>query len=128
MSELKDRIKSIRTNVGLTQADFGGIIGVSYGSVSQWERGITTPDEPLIRLMCKEYGVNYGWLTKGVGPTYKSELPSDTLFDKFCAEYHMDSPDEKELVRNLLSMTSAQRRQLIDLFHTLLGKNKTQSK
>ena len=132
MTELKDRIKDVRTSVGLTQADFGSIIGISGPSVSQWEHGYTKPDERSIRLICKEFGVNYGWLIRNVGPKYKEDLPktNSDIVNKLCKEYGMTSPKEIRLVETFVNLSHEQRLFLIDTVEKLLGigDDKTQSK
>ena len=40
-----DEIRALRKRVGLTQSDFGEVLGVSQIAVSGWERGDRTPGE-----------------------------------------------------------------------------------
>lgn len=44
------KILRIRRSRGLTQADFGQLLGVTQGSVSRWEKGSTPDSEQLARL------------------------------------------------------------------------------
>jgi putative transcriptional regulator len=44
-------VRSIREKLGLTQADFADSLGVSVGSVQNWERGKRTPRGPARRLI-----------------------------------------------------------------------------
>jgi transcriptional regulator with XRE-family HTH domain len=37
------RVKAIRTQLGLTQPEFGEQIGVSFVTISRWENGLTVP-------------------------------------------------------------------------------------
>lgn len=64
---LGDRIKHIRKNLGLTQADFGKRIGVSGATISTSESGKTNPDEQTIRAICSEFSINRDWLVDGIG-------------------------------------------------------------
>lgn len=44
-------IKTIRKNMGLTQALFAAYMGVSKKTVEAWERGINKPTGPACRLL-----------------------------------------------------------------------------
>jgi transcriptional regulator with XRE-family HTH domain len=41
---IKDKIKAGRLRLGLTEQQFAELVGVSRGSVQQWERGTTAPN------------------------------------------------------------------------------------
>lgn len=38
-----NNIRELRLRLGLTQAQFGALIGARFQAISDWERGITTP-------------------------------------------------------------------------------------
>lgn len=42
---LKDRIKKIRLENGMTQSEFAKELGVTQATVSGWERGLSEPEE-----------------------------------------------------------------------------------
>jgi len=47
----KEEIKALRASTGLSQVEFGDLIGVSSITVSRWERGVQNPvDENLEEL------------------------------------------------------------------------------
>lgn len=66
--EIGDRVKQIRTNFDLSQQDFGTSLGVSRDVINNVERSRTkkVPD-PLLKLICATYNINYGWLMSGEG-------------------------------------------------------------
>lgn len=66
--EIGDRVKQIRTNFNLSQQDFGSSLGVSRDVINNVERSRTkkVPD-PLLKLICATYNINYGWLMSGKG-------------------------------------------------------------
>lgn len=70
-----NRIKQIRKNADINQVDFGARIGISGGAVSMLESGQRTPSEPVLRAICREFGVNEIWLRTGEGDMFN---PSDT--------------------------------------------------
>ena len=64
---MKDRIKAIRESKGLSQKDFGAIIGVKQTTVAGYENGLRTPIDAVILTMCREFGINETWLRTGEG-------------------------------------------------------------
>lgn len=44
-------IKALRTRLGMSQAQFGTLIGVSSRAVRYWEAGVKPPSPPAVRLM-----------------------------------------------------------------------------
>ena len=69
-----ERVKQLRSELKLTQLDFGRRIGVSGATVSTTESGKTTPDNQTILLICREFGINRLWLETGEGPKYPEEI------------------------------------------------------
>ena len=51
-----EQVKSIRTNLGLKQKEFGQLFGVHHITVSKWERGVLEPNTYQQTLMdeCKK--------------------------------------------------------------------------
>ena len=107
---MKNRIKEIRKELGLTQIEFGKRIQISGVSVSTAESGKTKPDNQTIELICREYNVNREWLENGTGQKYKEE--DDSLLAKFGALMANGSDNKKELVRIILDMPD----ELLDAF------------
>lgn len=64
---LHDRVRFIRKDAGLTQAEFGQRIGITFSSVSLIEKGKNNPSEQTIRAICSEFSINRDWLVDGVG-------------------------------------------------------------
>lgn len=64
---MNERIKIVRKNNKLSQAEFGNRIGITKSSVSLLESGKNQPSEQTINLICKEFEINYLWLTQGIG-------------------------------------------------------------
>ena len=63
MKELiAQRIKSIRTEKGLTQAQLGEILSVSQDNVSLWEKGKSLPTVEHIINICKHFEVSADYL------------------------------------------------------------------
>lgn len=75
MKRIGARIRHVRNILGLKQAGFGRLIGVSGGAVSNWERNEGIKTENLM-LISKRTGVAIDWLAEGKGrePQSKADL------------------------------------------------------
>lgn len=70
---MKDRVREIRQHFDLSQEGFGERIGMSRAGVSRIENGIVNPTTQTIKSICREFGVNYLWLTEGEGDVYRDD-------------------------------------------------------
>ena len=86
---MKNRIKLIRQNAGLTQQEFAKRIGVSRNTIATYETSGRNPIDAIVRAMCREFNVNEEWLRTGIGEMYQSnpdvEL-SNMVLDSCCAK------------------------------------------
>ena len=111
---MKERIKLLRKTLGLTQSEFGEKIGATRDAIAAYERGVAVK-EPIIKLICKEFNVDYFWLTEGADVDMFMRLPS-TLMEKLSEQYnlnkksqmvlktYLEAPDdEKEAIENFLT-------------------------
>lgn len=55
-------LKSARVNKGLTQVQAAELIGITPDTLSNYERGKSYPDVPIIQKMERVYGVSYSEL------------------------------------------------------------------
>lgn len=65
-------LKSARVNVNLTQAKAAKLIGITVDTLSNYERGKSYPDVPIIKKIEEVYGVSYSdliFLPKNYGKT-----------------------------------------------------------
>ena len=65
-----ERVKEIRVALHLTLEEFGRRIGVTRGSMSNIENGKRNLTEQMTKSICREYGVDYIWLTSGEGEMF----------------------------------------------------------
>lgn len=105
---MKDRIKELRNALHLTQSEFGERIGTSRDAIAAYERGVTIK-EPIIKLICREFNVNYPWLRDGVGEMFIN-IP-DTVIAELKLSYDL-SEFEEEIVRKYLSLSKEEREAL----------------
>jgi transcriptional regulator with XRE-family HTH domain len=102
-NELINRFIELRKKRGLTQSNFGRLIGLSDGSVSRIESGQVTLSEKHIKLVCGTLGVNEAWFRDGVGPIFTEEAPG-----------------EKQLLEAFRQLTPDGRKAAIKLIEALL--------
>lgn len=57
MSKYGNAILKLRKRKGLTQAELGSMLNVSYQAVSKWENDLSQPDLDSLQLLCKIFGV-----------------------------------------------------------------------
>jgi len=72
--QIGKRLRLIRENIGITQADLGEKLGIQFQHVSKYERGETVPTwENLIKLN-DLYDININWLLTGKGKMFISAI------------------------------------------------------
>ena len=76
---MKERIKSIRKDQRLTQAEFGERIGIKDSTISSYEKGIRVPSDAIILSICKEFCVNEKWLRTGQGEPYVQKTQNEEI-------------------------------------------------
>lgn len=65
-----ERIREVRKALGLTLEKFGEKIGMKKNSVSQLENRKNSVTEQVVKAICREYNVDYMWLTTGDGEMF----------------------------------------------------------
>lgn len=81
---MNERLKELRKNLQLSQAEFGKRIGISDAAVSKLEAGINNPSESTLKLICSTYHVYYRWLVYGEGDMFEDDLEAriDRIVEK----------------------------------------------
>jgi len=80
MEPINERIRAIRSALGLSQKKFSSIIALSSGYIARVETGHITVNERLIKLVCSSFNVNESWLRYGEGEMFPDVMPQDTRF------------------------------------------------
>lgn len=65
-----ERVKEIRKSLGLTLEKFGERLGVGKTAISNIEKGNRNLTEQMTISICREYNVDYAWLTQGDGEMF----------------------------------------------------------
>lgn len=66
--EIGKRLKEYRLSQGMTLVQFAKIIGISHGSLSDIERGKTSPSAETLSSLVRHTDINPTWLLIGEGP------------------------------------------------------------
>ena len=65
-----ERVKEVRKSLGLTLEKFGARLGVTKQTVSRIENGVNNVTEQMTKAICREFNVDYAWLTTGEGEMF----------------------------------------------------------
>ena len=94
-----NRIKILRKELGLSQDAFGKKLGVTGTAVSRIEKGDRALTEQMALSICREFRVNYYWLTEGELPMF-SGTP-ESVVDEIAEDYNLDDLDKKIIEKYL---------------------------
>lgn len=96
MEKINDRVRILRKNLGLTLEKFGNRLGVGKNAISRIETGKNGVTDQMIKSICREFNVDYIWLTTGEGEMFQD---SD---DAFLEQIDRIMAGENELHKKIL--------------------------
>ncbi|MBM6914409.1 helix-turn-helix transcriptional regulator [Gemmiger formicilis] len=76
---MNDRIKELRSALGMNQTEFGKQIGIKQTTVAGYENGTRAPSDAVVLSICREFHVSEAWLRDGIEPMYVAMDDSDEL-------------------------------------------------
>lgn len=94
MSDISQRMKQLRNQLGMKQHQFADELQVVSSNVSRYEAGTCIPSNSVLELICRKFNVSRRWLETGEGDMFQPlarqeaiqqladkifEAPSDTL-------------------------------------------------
>lgn len=117
-----DRIKLLRKEMNLTQAEFANKIGLKQAAIGLFENGTRNVTDRNIMSICEAFGVNEDWLRTGQGNMYR-ELDTDCgLAAEIGKLLGADDEWTKNAVLQFLKLPP-ERREVIKNFITTLAVN-----
>lgn len=112
-----ERVREIRKTLGLTLEKFGEKLGIKKAAVSKIEKGENSLTDANIKAICREFGVDYIWLTTGDGEMF---VETDDDFIERIDRIMLGEDDaRKNLFKALLDASDddiAAFQRIIDLF------------
>ena len=76
---MKQRIKLLRKELGLTQQEFADKLGIKRTTIGNYELGRNEPVDSVISLICDRCHVNETWLRTGDGDMFEQVSRDDEL-------------------------------------------------
>lgn len=87
---MKDRIKKIRKEAGLTQKEFAERLGIKQNTVATYEMGRIGISDAIIISICREFSINEEWLRTGTGEMKREVSPEERYFFNIANLQHTD--------------------------------------
>ena len=110
-----NRVKTVRKALGISQEKFGNQIGISKVAISDIENEKTSLTERNAKSICREFNVDYFWLTEGTGEMF-IEFP-DVAIDMIVDDYKLDQTD-RILIETYLNASADERKYLKSCLQT----------
>jgi len=117
-----ERVKQARKSLGLTMEKFGERLGVTKTAISLIESGKNNLTDANIKAICREFNVDYIWLTTGEGEMFVDS--DDDFIEKIDRIMAGESDIRKNAIKALVNASEEDIEafdRLIDLY--LQAKN-----
>lgn len=76
---MNERVKELRTVLGLSAEKFGARVGVTRSAISRIENGTVNVTSQMIISICREFNVNEEWLRNGSGEMFNTLSQDEEL-------------------------------------------------
>ena len=120
-----ERIKDVRNSLGLTLEKFGEKLGVTKTAISRIEKGERSLTEQMTKSICREFSVDYMWLTTGEGEMFVES--DDDFFERIDRIMAGENESLKNMIKTLLYDSDADIEayyRLVDYYISLRTENK----
>lgn len=120
-----ERIKDVRNSLGLTLEKFGEKLGVTKTAISRLEKGERSLTEQMTKSICREFSVDYMWLTTGEGEMFVES--DDDFFERIDRIMAGENESRKNMIKSLLYASDADIEafdRLVDYYISLRADNK----
>lgn len=95
-----ERVKEVRKTLGLTLEKFGDRLGIKKAAVSKIEKGENSLTDANIKAICREFSVDYMWLTTGEGEMFVET--DDDFFERIDRVMAGENETRKNMIKMLL--------------------------
>ena len=110
---MKDRIKKIRRDAGLTQQEFADKLGLKQNTVASYEIARIIPSDRTIGDICRIFNVNEEWLRTGIGEMFVPRTRRDELAAYMGQVIGGKCSDIEEAIITVMARTSIEEWELI---------------
>lgn len=120
-----ERIKDVRNSLGLTLEKFGEKLGVTKTAISRIEKGERSLTEQMTKSICREFSVDYMWLSTGEGEMFVES--DDDFFERIDRIMAGENESRKNMIKTLLYASDADIEafdRLVDYYISLRADNK----
>ena len=120
-----ERIKDVRNSLGLTLEKFGEKLGVTKTAISRLEKGERSLTEQMTKSICREFSVDYMWLTTGEGEMFVET--DDDFFERIDRIMAGENETRKNMIKMLLYASDDDIEafdRLVDYYISLRSENK----
>lgn len=120
-----ERVKEVRKTLGLTLEKFGDRLGIKKAAVSKIEKGENSLTDANIKAICREFSVDYMWLTTGEGEMFVET--DDDFFERIDRIMAGENETRKNMIKMLLYASDDDIEafdRLVDYYISLRAENK----
>ena len=120
-----ERVKEVRKTLGLTLEKFGDRLGIKKAAVSKIEKGENSLTDANIKAICREFSVDYMWLTTGEGEMFVET--DDDFFERIDRIMAGENETRKNMIKMLLYASDDDIEafdSLVDYYISLRAENK----
>jgi len=115
---MNDRLKAIRKELGLNQAEFGARLGVRNSAISKIEKGENTLTDQMLISICREYNISEQWLRTGAGEMLI--VTEDALIMQLSDKHNLDALD-RAIMEGYLKLPEAHKAVIKGFLRSTLG-------
>lgn len=125
---MKDRIKSIRKEKGMTQQAFADALGVAKNNIANYEIGRRSPSTGVIQLICNIFNVNETWLLTGEGEMHAPASKEQEIASIAAMMFKEDESSFRyQMVKLIAQMDEDQMKMLKDMAVKIVEVTKDQA-
>lgn len=110
---MNERIKELRKTLGLTMEKFGCRLGVTKMTISRIENGVNNVTEQMKKSICREFNVDYIWLTTGEGKMFQDKTEEEEVYN-LLDEIMDNYPSLKEAIAKFASVATVEDLESLD--------------
>ena len=119
---MKNRLKELRTVLGLNQEEFASALKIGRSTIANYEAGTRAPVASVISLISQKWNVNEEWLRTGEGQMFVDVSRADEL-QRLIEETMSDESGEikRRIATAVLRLTPDQLRACTDWIKETFG-------